>query len=54
MTRVYHHPWILDEARVLSCASTLLKECGLAEPQSEPLAHFSSFVDVDVWAPQAI
>jgi uncharacterized protein YqjF (DUF2071 family) len=54
LSRVYHHPWILDEARVLSCTSTMLNECGLPNPQGEPLAHFSSLVDVDIWAPQAV
>jgi hypothetical protein len=55
LTRAYHHPWILDEARVLSFESTLFKELGLPEPVSEPLAHFSSSpMTVQVWPPKPV
>lgn len=52
MTRAYHHPWILDEVTKVSVESTLVNALGLPEPQSEPLAHFSSCpMTVQVWAP---
>lgn len=52
MTRVYHHPWILDEVTEVSCESTLVSASGLPEPVSESLAHFSSSpVTVQVWPP---
>lgn len=55
MTRVYHHPWILDEVTSLSCESTLIKAAGLPEPAGEPLAHFSnSALTVQVWAPEQV
>jgi uncharacterized protein YqjF (DUF2071 family) len=54
MTRVYHHPWILDEAMVFSFESTMLTSLGLPEIHGESLAHFSSFLDVEVWPPVAL
>lgn len=54
MTRIYHHPWILDEARVLKTTSTMLNPLGLTDPASEPLAHFSSVGNVEIWPPQAL
>jgi uncharacterized protein YqjF (DUF2071 family) len=55
MTRVYHHPWILDEVTEVSFESTLLSALGLPEPKSEPLAHFSSSpLTVQVWPPQVL
>ena len=55
MTRVYHHPWILDEVTKVSYESRLITALGLPEPKSEPLAHFSSSpLTVQVWAPERI
>jgi uncharacterized protein YqjF (DUF2071 family) len=55
MTRVYHHPWILDEVTKVSYESTLIGALGLQEPKSEPLAHFSSSpLTVQVWAPERV
>jgi len=55
MTRVYHHPWILDEVTKVSYESTLIQTLGLPEPASEPLAHFSSSpMTVQVWAPENV
>ena len=49
--RGYHHPWILQEARVSNLCSTMAGAAGLPEPVSEPLIHFSKSLDVEVWAP---
>jgi hypothetical protein len=55
MTRVYHHPWILDEVTKVSYESTLISALGLGEPKGEPLAHFSSSpLTVQVWAPERV
>lgn len=54
-TRVYHHPWILDEVTKVSYESTLIGALGLLEPKNEPLAHFSSSpLTVQVWAPESV
>ena len=50
-TRIYHHPWILEEAFVESHASTMLSALGLPEPAAAPLAHFSRSLNVDIWQP---
>jgi len=55
MTRIYHHPWILEEVTKVSYESTLISSLGLPEPKSEPLAHFSSSpLTVQVWAPEMV
>jgi len=50
-TRIYHHPWILDEAVVDDYSSTMMKALGLPEPAADPLVHFSRSLDVEIWAP---
>ncbi len=52
MTRVYHHPWILDEAIVDSYESNLISSLGFSEPLGEPLAHFSEGVSTQIWEPR--
>ncbi len=54
MTRIYHHPWILEEADVRSWHSTLLSAVGPSDPVGEPLAHFSESLNVQVWAPTEV
>ncbi|HKQ39939.1 MAG TPA: DUF2071 domain-containing protein, partial [Verrucomicrobiae bacterium] len=51
MTRIYHHPWILEEAFVESYDSKMLSALGLPEPTVAPLAHFSRSLNVDIWQP---
>ncbi len=50
-TRIYHHPWILDDAQVEHLSSTMLSVLGISEPTSEPLVHFSKSLEVEVWPP---
>ena len=54
ITRIYHHPWILDEAVVSSHTSTMIGALGIAEPGTRPLAHFSREQNVDIWAPTPV
>jgi uncharacterized protein len=51
MTRIYHHPWILDEATDLSHESTMIEILGIREPTTDPLAYFSREQTVDTWKP---
>jgi uncharacterized protein YqjF (DUF2071 family) len=48
--RVHHTPYPLQSARVVSLDETLLRAAGITRPAGEPLAHFASGVDVDVFA----
>jgi uncharacterized protein YqjF (DUF2071 family) len=52
--RIYHHPWILDEAHLGACDSTMTSAAGIPEPSAQPLAHFSKSLNVDIWAPKPI
>jgi uncharacterized protein YqjF (DUF2071 family) len=54
ITRIYHHPWILEEATVLSHESTMIGSIGIPEPSADPLAHFARNQNVDIWAPAQI
>jgi uncharacterized protein YqjF (DUF2071 family) len=51
LTRIYHHPWILEESFVESYTSRMLAPLGLPEPTIAPLAHFSRSMEVDIWTP---
>jgi uncharacterized protein YqjF (DUF2071 family) len=53
-TRIYHHPWILDEAFVDDHSSTMLSALGLPEPVADPLVHCCNELDCDFWAPAEI
>ena len=53
-TRVYHAPWILDEAVLASHRSTMIRALGIPEPASAPLVHFSRHQSVEIWAPAAV
>ncbi len=47
--RVYHAPYPLETARILSLDETLLLAAGFDRPQTAPLAHFAAGVDVEVF-----
>jgi uncharacterized protein YqjF (DUF2071 family) len=49
MTRIYHRPWILEEAFLLSSKSTMIAALGIPEPQSDPILHFSRSLNLDIW-----
>lgn len=53
-TRIYHHPWILDEAVIQEFSSSMIRSLGLAEPVADPLLHFAGTQDVEVWAPKEV
>ena len=50
-TRIYHHPWILEEAFVEDFTSKMLASLDLPDPTIAPLAHFSGSMPVDIWQP---
>lgn len=49
--RIYHVPWPLREAQLISYRSTMIASHGLPEPTTEPLLHFSKSITVDIWGP---
>jgi uncharacterized protein YqjF (DUF2071 family) len=48
--RVHHPPYPLQPAEVASWDESLLAAAGIARPGGEPLAHFASGVDVEVFS----
>jgi uncharacterized protein len=48
--RIHHQPWPLQESEMLSCSSTMLEVNGIPTPKTNPLIHFASEVNVDIWA----
>jgi uncharacterized protein YqjF (DUF2071 family) len=52
--RVHHPPYPLQTADVSSWEETLVAAAGLTRPQGEPIAHYASRVDVEIFALQQI
>ena len=52
--RVHHVPYPLQRAKLYSWDESLLVAAGIARPAGEPLAHYASGVDVDVFALEAL
>ncbi len=54
-TRIFHRPWPLHEARVLSCRSTMIESHGLPSPSGDPLLHQQGEpLKVRVWPPARV
>jgi uncharacterized protein len=49
--RIYHTPWQLYSADLLSFETTMFDWLGLPNPIAEPLVHYSPIQKVEVWAP---
>lgn len=54
MSRIYHHPWILEEVTEVELASSMLSALNLPESIDEPLAHFSRSLEVEIWEPTTV
>ncbi len=54
MSRIYHHPWILDEVPEVEYRSSMVAALNLPEPDTTPLAHFSKSLSVEIWEPQSV
>jgi uncharacterized protein YqjF (DUF2071 family) len=53
-TRVYHHPWILEEAAAEIKTNTLITSLGLPAPQEPPITYFGKSLEVEIWPPQRL
>jgi len=50
--RIFHHPWPLHAARLLSCRSTMIEAQALPSPKAEPLLHQQGDpLQVQIWPP---
>ena len=52
--RVFHEPWPLRDARLLSLESTMVESHGLPTPVGAPLLHYAEELAVEIWAPQKV
>ena len=49
---IHHVPWPLQDADVTIERNTMVAAAGVMLPDEPPLAHFSHFLDVRIWAPR--
>ncbi|HKP45386.1 MAG TPA: DUF2071 domain-containing protein [Pyrinomonadaceae bacterium] len=47
--RIYHQPWPLQQAELLSFDTDIFAADGLPKPQGQPLAHYAEEVSVNIW-----
>jgi uncharacterized protein YqjF (DUF2071 family) len=47
--RIYHAPWQLRDAELISFRSTMIQSLGLAEPTDPPLIYAADRQNVEVW-----
>jgi uncharacterized protein YqjF (DUF2071 family) len=49
-SRIYHQPWPLQKATLLSFDSTMIESHDLPGPEGDPLLHYAEEISVDIWA----
>ena len=47
--RIFHQPWPLRQATLLSCSSTMVEALGVPSLKDEPLIHYTEELKVDIW-----
>lgn len=47
--RIFHEPWPLQQASLLTLKSSLIEAAGLPSPAGQPLLHGGGPVDVEIW-----
>ena len=48
-SRIYHRPWPLQAAELVSFSSTMIEADGIPTPADEPLIHYAEALEVDVF-----
>lgn len=48
-SRIWHPPWPLQRAKLVSHTSTMVSALGLPEPDADPLLHYAESIAVDIW-----
>jgi uncharacterized protein YqjF (DUF2071 family) len=51
-SHIHHLPWPLQEAEAKIEVNTMAQAAGIMLPDSQPLLHFSRFLEVLIWWPQ--
>ncbi len=47
--RVFHRPWPLRAAELLSYGSSMIESHGLPTPRGEPLVHYADALETNIW-----
>jgi uncharacterized protein YqjF (DUF2071 family) len=47
--RIYHQPWPMQQAELVSLNSTMIESHGLPTPEGDPLLHYCEELNVDIW-----
>jgi uncharacterized protein len=47
--RIYHEPWPLQSATLLSLDSTMIETQDLPTPKGDPLLHYAEEISVEIW-----
>ena len=47
--RIFHQPWKLQKAEMISYRSTMVESQGLLTPAGDPLVHYSEGMDTAIW-----
>ena len=47
--RIYHQPWPLQKAQLLSLDSSMIESHGLPTPKGDPLLHYCEELSVEIW-----
>jgi uncharacterized protein len=48
-SRIYHQPWPLQNASLVSFDSTMIESHGLPTPNDDPLLHYAEEISVEIW-----
>jgi uncharacterized protein YqjF (DUF2071 family) len=52
--RIWHHPWPLQSAELLSSSSTMIESHGLPSMFEKPLLHYTEELNVEIFLPKQI
>ena len=47
--RIFHPPWPLQQAALVSHRSTMIESLGLPTPAGDPLLHYAEAISVNIW-----
>ncbi|MEA2203829.1 MAG: uncharacterized protein QOE77_605 [Blastocatellia bacterium] len=47
--RIFHDPWPLQTATLVSLESTMIETAGLPTPKGDPLLHYAEEIAIDIW-----
>ncbi len=47
--RIFHRPWTLQKAELVSYESSMIESHGLPSPHGEPLLHYADALETNIW-----